>query len=565
MKFKTKIIFIFLLSAICFCVFSIVLQKIYIDPTYKLIEITEAKQDMVRCVNSVSYEIDNLKSIVSSLSKTETATSFVTNHYKNSDSELINEFINLRIFDFCLLIDSNGKTIYDSTGSKKSQMDSELNNTRSVLTGEALRLMQKNKLEFSNAGLIDTPDGILISAFNALPNTGENSFQLTLIAGKYLTSEIVASMGNNINIPFTVTKFNKNDIGFVDNKELSRQILDNRSIYINEPSNNDAQLTCFTLIPDINKELNFVIKANFSRITYLDASTTLNLYSLAGALFIVLLLVLTAIMTNIFIVNPLAKFTRHTNEIIYAKKLSDRTKFECRKDEIGELAKVFDSLLDKIQKLIESMEETIREKTIEVRTVRDKIILKLSNAIENKYHNSRGHGSHVSKMAYLLAEKLQFPKSKCEIISTAAIVHDIGNIGLPEELLANDGKYNDDEYRTMKNHTVIGASIFSEKDSELMSIAYKIALYHHEHCDGTGYPEGLKGKDIPIEAKITAIVDTFDSLMTDKKYRKSWTKEEVINYLRENSGTFFDEDIVKLFLASLDEFMEIKKNSEILI
>lgn len=561
MKFKTKIIFIFLLAAICFCIFSIVLQKVYIDPTYKLIEATEAKQDMVRCVNSVSYEIDNLKSIVSSLFKTETATRFVANDYKSSDSELINEFIKLRIFDFCLLIDRNGKTIYDSAGTKKSQMDSELNNTRAVLTGEALRLMQKNKFEFTNAGLMDTSDGILISAFKALPNAGDNSIELTLIAGKYLTSEIVVSMGNNINIPFTVTKFNKNDISFVDNKESSKQIWDNRSIYINEPSNSDAQLTCFTLIPDINKELNFVIKANFSRITYLDASTTLNLYAIAGVLFIVLLLVMTAIITNIFIVNPLAKFTKHTKEIIYAKKLSDRTKFKCRKDEVGELAKVFDTLLDKIQKLIESMEETIREKTIEVRTVRDKIILKLSNAIENKYHNSRGHGSHVSKMAYLLAEKLQFSKSKCEIISTAAIVHDIGNIGLPEELLANDGKYNDDEYKTMKNHTVIGASIFAEKDSELMSIAYKIALYHHEHCDGTGYPEGLKGKDIPIEAKITAIVDTFDSLMTDKKYRKSWTKEEVINYIKENSGTFFDEDIVKLFLASLDEFMEIKKNS----
>merc|ERR1711879_603886 len=115
------------------------------------------------------------------------------------------------------------------------------------------------------------------------------------------------------------------------------------------------------------------------------------------------------------------------------------------------------------------------------------------------------------------------------------------------------GKLTPEEWETMQTHAQLGAEILADNDSEMVQLARKIALTHHEKWDGSGYPNGLKGEDIPIEGRIAAICDVFDALTSWRPYKKAWTVEEAINLIQENSGSHFDPNLVPLFIKCLPE------------
>jgi HD-GYP domain-containing protein (c-di-GMP phosphodiesterase class II) len=133
------------------------------------------------------------------------------------------------------------------------------------------------------------------------------------------------------------------------------------------------------------------------------------------------------------------------------------------------------------------------------------------------------------------------------------MLHDIGKIGIPDAILNKPTKLEDNEWEVMKQHTIIGYKILSTVDNPLFKMASNIALYHHENWDGSGYPKGLKGEEIPLEARIVALVDVYDALSTDRVYRKAWSEEKVLKYIKELNGKKFDPNIVEIFLNNYDE------------
>ena len=139
-------------------------------------------------------------------------------------------------------------------------------------------------------------------------------------------------------------------------------------------------------------------------------------------------------------------------------------------------------------------------------------------------------------------------------------MHDIGKIGIPDSILLKPGKLDADEWKIMKKHAEYGADILKGSDSRLIKLSERIARYHHEKWDGNGYPYGLKGNDIPIEARIVALTDVFDALTSNRPYKKAFSVDEALNIIRKESGTHFDPNIVNVFIEILPEIIKIKED-----
>ncbi len=141
----------------------------------------------------------------------------------------------------------------------------------------------------------------------------------------------------------------------------------------------------------------------------------------------------------------------------------------------------------------------------------------------------------------------------------AAPMHDIGKIGIPDNILLKPGKLDDKEWDIMRKHPEYGASIIGEHDSDLMKLSQEIAISHHEKWDGSGYPNGLKGEEIPLSGRIVAIADVFDALTSERPYKKAWTVEKAVDVINKDAGTHFDPELTPIFQAILPKALEIKQ------
>ncbi len=187
-------------------------------------------------------------------------------------------------------------------------------------------------------------------------------------------------------------------------------------------------------------------------------------------------------------------------------------------------------------------------------------ILRLARAGE---YRDEGTGNHIFRMAKYsrhIAEALgTFSKQDCDDLEYAAPMHDIGKIGIPDGILLKPGKLNGYEWDIMQTHTTIGHAILSDSQSRYMKIGAIIALNHHERFDGKGYPNGLKGEEIPLIARVVAVADVFDALVSTRPYKKAWSNEDAITYIKHQSGTHLDPDCVKAFVKRLDVIQQIQE------
>jgi len=175
----------------------------------------------------------------------------------------------------------------------------------------------------------------------------------------------------------------------------------------------------------------------------------------------------------------------------------------------------------------------------------------LSRALELRDLETEGHTRRVSQLTMQLVEHIQIPPEQWDSIRQGALLHDIGKLGIPDAILLKPGSLTPREKKVMQQHVVYGYNILAPITSARHTL--DITLYHHEHWDGTGYPYGLKGEQIPQMARVFAVVDVFDALKSDRPYRTAWSHSKVIEYLKEQSGRCFDPQVVKLFLEIVTE------------
>ena len=187
----------------------------------------------------------------------------------------------------------------------------------------------------------------------------------------------------------------------------------------------------------------------------------------------------------------------------------------------------------------------------ELRAAYDLTIMGWARALELRDRETEGHAQRVTDLTLRLARKLGVPESQLVHIRRGALLHDIGKIGVPDEILHKPGPLTPEEWEIMRQHPVLAHRMLA--DIDYLRPALAIPLYHHERWDGSGYPEGLKGEAIPREARIFAVVDVYDALTSDRPYRKAWPKEKALAYLREQRGKLFDPEVVDAFLEIIAE------------
>jgi putative two-component system response regulator len=187
-------------------------------------------------------------------------------------------------------------------------------------------------------------------------------------------------------------------------------------------------------------------------------------------------------------------------------------------------------------------------------------IYRLVLASEYKDNDTGNHITRIGRYCMLLAEKLGFPSQEIENIGLASPMHDVGKIGIPDSIILKNGMLTDEEFSIIKTHTTIGAVILDNSKAAVLQSARLIALSHHEHWDGNGYPNKLAGENIPFNARIVALTDTFDALTSKRPYKEPYPIEVACEIIKKQRGKQFDPQIVDAFLNNLDELVEIKRS-----
>ncbi len=234
--------------------------------------------------------------------------------------------------------------------------------------------------------------------------------------------------------------------------------------------------------------------------------------------------------------------------------------------------KPFDSreLLARIRNLLEvrllykklesqnlSLSEKIGENKEELRESRLEIIRRLGMAAEYRDNETGLHIIRMSKISVLMGKAMGMEENQCDLLLNASPMHDVGKIGIPDKVLLKPSALTSMEWEIMKTHSTIGANLLGGHKSDLMEMARTIALTHHEKWDGTGYPNGLKGENIPLEGRICALCDSFDALVSVRPYKKAWTIEDSVSEINRGSGKSFDPELVKIFKKIFSDVLKI--------
>ncbi|BDU76164.1 HD domain-containing phosphohydrolase [Mesoterricola sediminis] len=199
----------------------------------------------------------------------------------------------------------------------------------------------------------------------------------------------------------------------------------------------------------------------------------------------------------------------------------------------------------------------VQEQTLEIKASREEVALRLISASEHRDNETGAHVRRIGLYAAEMGRLLGWDPARQEAIRAAAPMHDIGKIGVPDRILQKEGALTEEEWIIMKTHTAMGANILRDSKVPFIQMGARIAACHHEKWDGSGYPVGLAGEAIPIEARITCLVDIYDALIHRRVYKRAWEEKDVLAYLRENGGKLFDPALTSLFFEHYDTFAAI--------
>ncbi|NIQ03625.1 MAG: HD domain-containing protein [Nitrospinaceae bacterium] len=206
-----------------------------------------------------------------------------------------------------------------------------------------------------------------------------------------------------------------------------------------------------------------------------------------------------------------------------------------------------------------SLETKVQERTQELEETRMEIIHRLGRAAEYRDNNTGMHVIRMSHYCYHLAREAGMSEEESHLLLQASPMHDVGKIGVPDQILMKTGELTEEEWEIMKLHPIIGAEILSGSKSQLLQMAETICMTHQERWNGSGYPLGLEGEEIPLVGRIVALCDVFDALTTQRHYKAAFTPEEAMRMIEDAKGIDFDPELVEAFQRILPQILEIRE------
>lgn len=213
-----------------------------------------------------------------------------------------------------------------------------------------------------------------------------------------------------------------------------------------------------------------------------------------------------------------------------------------------------------IKNRAEWLEDQVAIATRQVLIRERETLLRLAKAGEFRDEETGNHVLRMARYSRLIAEGLGLTAAECEEIELAAPMHDIGKIGIPDSILLKPGRLTDAEMQVMRTHTSIGYDILNGSPSRYVQLGAVIALGHHEKHDGSGYPLGLRGEEIPLVARIVAVADVYDALTSVRPYKPAWSSEAAVKHIAKEAGKHFDPDCVDAFLAQISKVRLVQES-----
>jgi len=220
-----------------------------------------------------------------------------------------------------------------------------------------------------------------------------------------------------------------------------------------------------------------------------------------------------------------------------------------------------------VEELKKNLEQQVRDRVSEIvsldKEIQDtqrEVVFTMGSIAESRSKETGNHVKRVAEYSKLLAIHYGLPEDEAEMLKQASPMHDIGKVAIPDAILNKPGRFDKLEREIMNTHSQLGYDMLKYSDRPLLKMASIVAYEHHEKWDGTGYPNSLKGKDIHIYGRITAIADVFDALGSDRVYKKAWELDRILNLFKEERGKQFDPQLIDIFFENIDEFLEIRDN-----
>ncbi len=237
----------------------------------------------------------------------------------------------------------------------------------------------------------------------------------------------------------------------------------------------------------------------------------------------------------------------------FLTKPVDRIEFTARTRNMLALGASRKKLADKAAWLAEE----VRKATKVIHDREHELLFRISRAAEFRDPETGAHIQRMAHYSHLIAGSMGLPASDCELILQAAPLHDVGKIGIPDYILLKPGALTPEEFSVMKRHALLGYDLLKESESRLLQAGATIAVSHHEKFNGSGYPFGTSGKNIPLFGRIVAVADVFDALTSERPYKKAWPIERARELLLEQRGSHFDPECVEAFLSSWEEVLAV--------
>jgi len=254
-------------------------------------------------------------------------------------------------------------------------------------------------------------------------------------------------------------------------------------------------------------------------------------------------------------------YTRPFSRLLKAMKESNPTENKITRIKTSaqnEIKELFDEFNNQM-KQIQSSTKAINSLTDEIEDTQREVVFTMGAIGESRSKETGNHVKRVAQYSKLLALFYGLTEKEADLLKQASPMHDIGKVAIPDSVLNKPGRFDPEERAIMDTHAQLGYDMLKNSSRELLQLAATVAYEHHEKWDGSGYPRGLKGEDIHIAGRITAVADVFDALGSDRVYKKAWDDERIFTLFKEERGIHFDPKLVDIFFDNLDEFLKVRE------